>query len=137
MSQEMKKEDFDEEVYKQGCRVWEREVTQIILALGIPANIKGYQYLREGILLSMDDMEMVNYITKLLYPSIAKRYKTTSSRVERSIRHAIEVAWNRGSMSNIDKILGYHVYFQKEKPTNSELIAVIADMLRLQQTIAS
>ncbi len=137
MSQEMKKEDFRETGCRQRNLLWERKVTQIMLALGIPANIKGYQYLREGILLSMDDMEMVNYITKLLYPCIAERYKTTSSRVERSIRHAIEVAWNRGSMGNIDSILGYHVYFQKEKPTNSEFIAVIADMLRLQQTVAS
>ncbi len=113
--------------------VREREITQVMLAMGIPANIKGYQYLREGILLSMDDMEMVNYITKMLYPSIAKRYNTTSSRVERSIRHAIDVAWNRGSIGNIDKIFGYPVYFQKEKPTNSEFIAFIADTLRLHE----
>lgn len=111
----------------------EKEITQIMLAMGIPANIKGYQYLREGILLSMDDMEMVNYITKMLYPSIAKRYNTTSSRVERSIRHAIDVAWNRGSIGNMDKLFGYPVYFQKEKPTNSEFIAFIADTLRLHE----
>ena len=115
-------------------RIREREITQVMLAMGIPANIKGYQYLREGILLSMDDMEMVNYITKMLYPSIAKRYNTTSSRVERSIRHAIDVAWNRGSIGNIEKIFGYPVYFQKEKPTNSEFIAFIADTLRLRES---
>lgn len=116
-------------------REWKREqkITQIMLALGIPANIKGYQYLREGIKLSMEDMEMVNYITKMLYPSIAKRYNTTSSRVERSIRHAIDVAWNRGSIENMDQIFGYPVYFQREKPTNSEFIALIADTLRLRE----
>lgn len=115
----------------QGSLSKEAEVTQVMLAVGIPANIKGYQYIREGILLSMDDMEMVNYITKMLYPSIAKRYKTTSSRVERSIRHAIDVAWERGRMENMGKIFGYPVDFQKEKPTNSEFIALVADMLRL------
>ena len=115
----------------------EMEVTQVMLLLGIPANIKGYQYIREGILLSINDMEMVNYITKLLYPSIAKRYKTTSSRVERSIRHAIDVAWERGTMANLEKVFGYPVYFHKDKPTNSEFIALISDMLRLHETIAS
>jgi two-component system response regulator (stage 0 sporulation protein A) len=119
------------------CLYWECQVTQVMLALGIPANVKGYQYLREGILLSMQDMEMVNYITKLLYPAIAARHRTTASRVERSIRHAIEVAWNRGSMSNMEKIFGYPIYFQREKPTNSEFIAVVADMLRLKQSMAS
>lgn len=114
----------------------EAEVTQIMLAVGIPANIKGYQYIREGILLSIDDMEMVNYITKMLYPCIAKRYQTTSSRVERSIRHAIDVAWERGRMENISRILGCPVDFQKAKPTNSEFIALVADMLRL-ETVAA
>lgn len=116
----------------QGSLSREAEVTQIMLAVGIPANIKGYQYIREGILLSMGDMEMVNYITKMLYPSIAKRYQTTSSRVERSIRHAIDVAWERGRMENISKVLGCPVDFHKEKPTNSEFIALVADMLRLE-----
>lgn len=134
MSQELNSQEYeDRAVYNKKNRMREREITQVILALGIPANIKGYQYLREGILLAMEDMEMVNYITKMLYPSIAKRYKTTPSRVERSIRHAIDVAWNRGCMENIDKIFGYPVYFQKEKPTNSEFIAFIADTLRLHE----
>ena len=134
MSQELNSREYeDSAVYNKKNRMREREITQVILALGIPANIKGYQYLREGILLAMEDMEMVNYITKMLYPSIAKRYKTTPSRVERSIRHAIDVAWNRGCMENIDKIFGYPVYFQKEKPTNSEFIAFIADTLRLHE----
>lgn len=135
MSQEISgQRTEDSEVCSKQERIREREITQVMLAMGIPANIKGYQYLREGILLSMDDMEMVNYITKMLYPSIAKRYNTTSSRVERSIRHAIDVAWNRGSIGNIEKIFGYPVYFQKEKPTNSEFIAFIADTLRLQES---
>lgn len=134
MSQEFNSHEIENRpVYNRDTRMRERKITQVILSLGIPANIKGYQYLREGILLAMEDMEMVNYITKMLYPSIAKRYKTTPSRVERSIRHAIDVAWNRGSMENIDKIFGYPVYFQKEKPTNSEFIAFIADTLRLHE----
>ena len=134
MSQELNgQENGNKAAYNRDTRIRERKITQVILALGIPANIKGYQYLREGILLAMEDMEMVNYITKMLYPSIAKRYKTTPSRVERSIRHAIDVAWNRGCMENIDKIFGYPVYFQKEKPTNSEFIAFIADTLRLHE----
>lgn len=121
----------------QGSLSREAEVTQVMLAVGIPANIKGYQYIREGILLSMEDMEMVNYITKMLYPSIAKRYKTTSSRVERSIRHAIDVAWERGRMENMGKLFGYPVDFQMEKPTNSEFIALVADMLRLGAAVAN
>lgn len=134
MSQEIRsQETADSEFLMRQGRKREQEITQVMLALGIPANIKGYQYLREGIRLSMDDMEMVNYITKMLYPSIAKRYNTTSSRVERSIRHAIDVAWNRGSIEHMDQIFGYPVYFQREKPTNSEFIALIADTLRLRE----
>ncbi len=112
----------------------EARVTEVMLAMGIPANIKGYQYIREGILLSMSDMEMVNYITKLLYPLIAKKYQTTSSRVERSIRHAIELAWQRGQMHNFQDLCGYPVNFRMEKPTNSEFIAVVADVLRLEDS---
>lgn len=135
MSQEISSQRTEEdEASSKQERMREREITQVMLAMGIPANIKGYQYLREGIRLSMDDMEMVNYITKMLYPSIAKRYNTTSSRVERSIRHAIDVAWHRGSIGNIEKIFGYPVYFQNEKPTNSEFIAFIADTLRLRES---
>ena len=134
MSQELNSQESENRAaYNKEMRIRERKITQVILALGIPANIKGYQYLREGILLAMDDMEMVNYITKMLYPSIAKKYKTTPSRVERSIRHAIDVAWNRGGIGSIDKIFEYPVYFQKEKPTNSEFIAFIADTLRLHE----
>ena len=107
----------------------ESDVTDIIRDIGIPANIKGYQYIREGIIMAVND---VNYITKLLYPTIAKKYKTTSSSVERAIRHAIEVAWNRGQIDTINDLFGYTVNAGKGKPTNSEFIALIADKLRIE-----
>ena len=110
----------------------ESDVTDIIRDIGIPANIKGYQYIREGIVMAVNDVNMLNYITKLLYPSIAKKYKTTSSSVERAIRHAIEVAWNRGQIDVINDIFGYTVNAGKGKPTNSEFIALIADKLRIE-----
>ncbi len=109
----------------------EAMVTETMLAMGIPANVKGYQYIREGILLSMENLEMVNYITKLLYPRIAKRYQTTPSRVERSIRHAIDIAWQRGNMLRMNNLYGYLIDFKSGKPTNSEFIALVADVLRL------
>lgn len=110
----------------------ESDVTNIIRDIGIPANIKGYQYIREGIIMAVNDINMLNYITKLLYPTIAKKYKTTSSSVERAIRHAIEVAWNRGQIDVINDIFGYTVNAGKGKPTNSEFIALIADKLRIE-----
>ena len=110
----------------------EQQVTDMIHEVGVPAHIKGYQYLREAILMSIDDMEMINSITKILYPSIAKKYDTTASRVERAIRHAIEVAWSRGKMDTIDELFGYTISNGKGKPTNSEFIALITDRLRLQ-----
>lgn len=110
----------------------ESDVTEIIREIGIPAHIKGYQYIREGIIMSIKDMNMLNYITKLLYPSIAKKYKTTSSSVERAIRHAIEVAWGRGKIDVIEDMFGYTVSAGKGKPTNSEFIALIADKLRIE-----
>ena len=110
----------------------ENDVTEIIRDIGIPAHIKGYQYIREGIIMAVNDMNMLNYITKLLYPSIAKKYKTTSSSVERAIRHAIEVAWGRGKIEVIEEMFGYTVSAGKGKPTNSEFIALIADKLRIQ-----
>lgn len=110
----------------------ESDVTEIIRDIGIPANIKGYQYIREGIIMAVNDMNMLNYITKLLYPSIAKKYKTTSSSVGRAIRHAIEVAWNRGQIDVINDMFGYTVNAGKGKPTNSEFIALIADKLRIE-----
>lgn len=110
----------------------ESEVTSIIHEIGVPAHIKGYQYLRESIVMSVMDMEMLNSITKILYPTIAKKYQTTPSRVERAIRHAIEVAWSRGKMDTIDELFGYTINNGKGKPTNSEFIALIADKIRLE-----
>ncbi len=110
----------------------ESDVTNIIHEIGVPAHIKGYQYLRDAIMMSVNDAEMLNSITKLLYPSIAKRHKTTPSRVERAIRHAIEVAWSRGKMEMIDELFGYTVSNGKGKPTNSEFVALIADKIRLE-----
>lgn len=109
----------------------ETDVTNIIHEIGIPAHIKGYQYLREAIMASVNDQEMLSSITKILYPEIAKKFQTTSSRVERAIRHAIEVAWSRGKMDTIDQLFGYTVSNGKGKPTNSEFIALIADKIRL------
>lgn len=106
-------------------------VTEIIHQVGIPAHIKGYHYLRTAIMLSVGNDEMINSITKLLYPTVAKQYDTTSSRVERAIRHAIEIAWDRGDIDVLTKIFSYTVHTAKGKPTNSEFIALIADHLRL------
>ena len=116
---------------KQMQDVLEQEVTEMILSLGIPAHIKGYQYVREAIMLSIQDMNALNYITKLLYPAIAKKYKTSAGSVERAIRHGIEVAWNRGNYDKIEALFGYTVSAGKGKPTNSEFIALIADKIRL------
>ena len=110
----------------------ENDVTDIIREIGIPAHIKGYQYIREAIMLTVNDMNLLNYITKLLYPTIAKKYKTTSSSVERAIRHAIEVAWNKGQIDVLEDMFGYTISAGKGKPTNSEFIALIADKLRLE-----
>ena len=110
----------------------ESDVTAIIHDVGVPAHIKGYQYLREAIILSIRDNEMLNSITKILYPTIAKKFQTTPSRVERAIRHAIEVAWNRGKMDTIDELFGYTIDIEKGKPTNSEFIALISDKIRLE-----
>jgi two-component system response regulator (stage 0 sporulation protein A) len=107
-------------------------VTEIIHQIGIPAHIKGYHYLRTAILLSVDDNEMINCVTKLLYPTVAKKYGTTSSRVERAIRHAIEIAWDRGDVETLNSFFGYTIHTARGKPTNSEFIALIADKLRLQ-----
>ena len=109
----------------------EKDVTEMIHELGVPAHIKGYQYLREAIMMSVEDMDMLNSITKILYPSIAKNFATTPSRVERAIRHAIEVAWSRGKMETLDALFGYTINTGKGKPTNSEFIALIADKIRL------
>ncbi len=107
-------------------------VTNVIHEVGVPAHIKGYQYLREAIMMVINDIEAINQITKQLYPDIASKYKTTPSRVERAIRHAIEVAWGRGEQAIVESIFGYTVSANKGKPTNSEFIAMIADKLRLE-----
>ena len=109
----------------------EIKVTNVIHEIGVPAHIKGYQYLRDGIMMVVNNIEIINQITKQLYPDLAKKYKTTPSRVERAIRHAIEVAWNRGQLETVEAIFGYTVNSNKGKPTNSEFIAMIADKLRL------
>lgn len=111
----------------------ENTVTSIIHEVGVPAHIKGYQYLREAILIAVADMDVINAVTKVLYPEVAKRFNTTASRVERAIRHAIEVAWDRGDLETLQKYFGYTVSNVKGKPTNSEFIAMIADRLQLQQ----
>jgi two-component system response regulator (stage 0 sporulation protein A) len=110
----------------------ESMVTNIIHEIGVPAHIKGYQYLREAIILAVDDMDVINAITKVLYPQVAKTFQTTPSRVERAIRHAIEVAWDRGDLDTLQSFFGYTVSNTKGKPTNSEFIALIADRLQLQ-----
>ena len=110
----------------------ERKVTSIIHEVGVPAHIKGYQYLREAIMIAVEDMDVINAVTKVLYPEVAKTFGTTASRVERAIRHAIEVAWDRGDLETLQKYFGYTVSNAKGKPTNSEFIAMIADRLRLE-----
>ena len=107
-------------------------VTSIIHEIGVPAHIKGYQYLREAIIIAVNDMDVINAITKVLYPQVAKTFQTTPSRVERAIRHAIEVAWDRGDLDTLQRFFGYTVSNTKGKPTNSEFIALIADKLQLQ-----
>lgn len=109
----------------------ERYVTQIMLDMGIPAHLKGYHYLREAILISEQDMETVTSVTKLLYPSIAKRYHTTEQKVERAIRNAIEVSWQRGNVSIFEELFGYSSLNGKQRPTNSEYIFRLADKIRL------
>lgn len=116
---------------KDIIRDLEQDVTDMIHEIGVPAHIKGYQYLREAIMMSVEDPGMISSITKILYPTIAKRFQTTPSRVERAIRHAIEVAWSRGRMETLDALFGYTIDTGKGKPTNSEFIALIADRIRL------
>ncbi len=119
-----------------GAKSLEAEVTNIIHEIGVPAHIKGYQYLRDAIMMVVKDIDLINSITKQLYPSIAKAYNTTPSRVERAIRHAIEVAWSRGQVETIDSLFKYTINVGKGKPTNSEFIAMIADKLRLELKVS-
>ena len=113
----------------------EREVTPVIHEVAVPAHIKGYKYVREAIVIAVQDMDVINAVTKVLYPEVARRYSTTPSRVERAVRHAIEVAWDRGALETLQRYFGYTVSNTKGKPTNSEFIAMIADRIRLQRKI--
>lgn len=114
----------------------ESRITQIMRDVGVPAHIKGYQYMRDAVLLVIDDIELISSVTKRLYPELARRYKTTPSRVERAIRHAIEVAWTRGQVETIHELFGYTINTKKGKPTNSEFIAMIADKMRLENKVS-
>ncbi len=118
--------------YENKPRNLDASITNIIHEIGVPAHIKGYLYLREAISMVYNDIELLGSITKVLYPDIAKKYNTTASRVERAIRHAIEVAWSRGNIESISSLFGYTVSMSKAKPTNSEFIAMVADKLRLE-----
>jgi len=124
--------DFRRSHHVSTSRSLEVEVTSIMHEIGVPAHIKGYQYLRDAIMMVVKDLDIINSITKQLYPTIAKEFNTTPSRVERAIRHAIEVAWSRGQVDTIDSLFGYTVNIGKGKPTNSEFIAMVADKLRLE-----
>ena len=114
----------------------ENRITQIMRDVGVPAHIKGYQYMRDAVMLVIEDIELISSVTKRLYPELARRYKTTPSRVERAIRHAIEVAWTRGQVDTIHELFGYTINTKKGKPTNSEFIAMIADKLRLEAKVS-
>lgn len=120
---------------EDASQMLEREVTAVIHEVGVPAHIKGYQYVREAIVIAVQDMDVINAVTKVLYPEVARRYNTTPSRVERAVRHAIEVAWDRGDLETLQHYFGYTVNSTKGKPTNSEFIAMIADRIRLQRKI--
>ena len=120
---------------RAGTASLEMRVTEIIHQIGVPAHIKGYQYLRDAILMTIEDDDIINAVTKRLYPAVAKKHATTSSRVERAIRHAIEVAWDRGDVDVLNAYFGYTVHTGRGKPTNSEFIAMIADKFRLQLKI--
>lgn len=113
----------------------DKEITDLLHEIGVPAHIKGYMYLRESITMVYNNIDILGSITKVLYPMVAKKYKTTSSRVERAIRHSIEVAWNRGNVDAISQIFSYTISYNKSKPTNSEFIAMIADKLRLEHKV--
>ncbi len=121
----------NEQKQEKNVKDLEQDVTNMIHEIGVPAHIKGYQYLREAIMMSVEDNSLISSITKILYPTIAKRFTTTPSRVERAIRHAIEVAWSRGRMETLDALFGYTIDTGKGKPTNSEFIALISDRIRL------
>ncbi|MBQ9648250.1 MAG: sporulation transcription factor Spo0A [Oscillospiraceae bacterium] len=122
----------DAEAEEDELQALQRQVTAVIHEVGVPAHIKGYQYVREAIIIAVQDMDVINAVTKVLYPEVARRYNTTPSRVERAVRHAIEVAWDRGDLETLQRYFGYTVSNTKGKPTNSEFIAMIADKIRLE-----
>ena len=124
-------EQISSAISKNTDKEIEEKITNIFITVGIPAHIKGYQFLREAIKLAMENPDIINSITKKLYPSIAESFDTSASKVERAIRHAIEVAWNRGKIENINNIFGLTVYSNNEKPTNGEFIALVADKMLL------
>ncbi|HHY36638.1 MAG TPA: sporulation transcription factor Spo0A [Firmicutes bacterium] len=128
-------EQLTKPIAPQRVRSLDMEVTNIIHQLGVPAHIKGYLYLREAILMVINEMELLGAVTKELYPMIAEKYNTTASRVERAIRHAIEVAWSRGNVETITNLFGYTIDLERGKPTNSEFIAMIADKLRMEHKV--
>ena len=127
-------ENKDSSIMRSDLRI---QVTEILHQIGVPAHIKGYHYLRDSIIMAIEDPEIINAVTKQLYPSVAKQYETTSSRVERAIRHAIEVAWDRGDVDVLNSYFGYTIHNTRGKPTNSEFIAMISDKLCLQMDNAS
>lgn len=122
-------EVINNDTHKDGSRQLDERISNIFISIGIPAHIKGYQFLREAVKLAVEEPEIIGSITKKLYPTIAERFETSSSKVERGMRHAIEVAWNRGKIENINNIFGLKIYNRNEKPTNGELIALIADKM--------
>ena len=126
-----KTKEIKKQVLSHEAEDLEAQVTKVIHQIGVPAHIKGYQYLRFAILMTIDDSDVINSVTKVLYPTVAKKYQTTTSRVERAIRHAIEVAWDRGDVDTLNSYFGYTIQNTRGKPTNSEFIAMIADNLRL------
>jgi len=132
MNNENAKLDKKLAIFDKNNKKFDERITNIFITVGIPAHIKGYYFLREAIKLAMDDPEIINSITKKLYPSIAGRFETSASKVERAIRHAIEVAWNRGKIENINSVFGLNVYSSNEKPTNGEFIALVADKMLLE-----
>lgn len=138
MSQERQKSPetrpFSAPAPKSANRSLDEEITSIFLTIGIPAHIKGYHFLREAVKMVIDDPELINSITKELYPGVARRFNTTASKVERAIRHAIEVAWTRGRIENINTIFGYNIYTKNDKPTNGEFIALVADKLHIERS---
>ena len=129
--------EYGESSVEEGLFDMETQVTKVIHQIGVPAHIKGYQYLRYAILKTIEDNDIINSVTKVLYPAVAKKYQTTTSRVERAIRHAIEVAWDRGDVDTLNSYFGYTIQNSRGKPTNSEFIAMIADNLRLKYKMAT